>query len=151
MLEDNTAAKFNKIRWTYCLYHGQDHILVRIQNDTWKALLKWWAWRLNTQFSKNSFAETYLHTDHVLSFLCSQAEDTLPTLWNSPSITSMSEQAPMVSFSLRLYLRNSGLVQILQIAHRNNCAKNPKGCEEIMWWEVITLIHEIFSKQSSVY
>lgn len=36
MLEDITAAEFNKIRLTCCFYHDQDHILITIQNDTLK-------------------------------------------------------------------------------------------------------------------
>lgn len=36
LLEDITAAKFNKIRLTCSLYHDQDHILITIQNDKLK-------------------------------------------------------------------------------------------------------------------
>lgn len=36
LVEDITAAKFNKIGLTCSLYHDQDHILITIQNDTLK-------------------------------------------------------------------------------------------------------------------
>lgn len=92
-----------------------------------------------------------LHSDDMLSFLCSQVEGTFPTPWKSPqhdfSVGEsplgflLSETVPSVAVVLTEFSKESIETTVLKLL----------VCEEIMWPEVITLVHETFSKQSSAY
>lgn len=53
--QDITAAKFNKIRLTCCLYHDQDHILITIQNDTLKAATEMQNFETQTSVQQKPF------------------------------------------------------------------------------------------------